>query len=610
MLKLISKRTILGRLLAIVAVVALALSLWGSVVKNLGVIENSTSFSEISKAVLEAIPQSFGVFKPKFSLPPGSENWPLTIGKLLGSIVTYSAILFALFAVLGEQLELIRISFLRNHYIAYGFSPTTKGFLKAVPKGTSAVIVDPENSEKIRKKTHSNGAYYYGVLDADKVVNDLSSARFHKSKGMLIATGDDQKNLEMLEALSEAKTKQLPKHKSLVIEISNPALRERLEADHSFMTMIENAQFRIFNYDQAAAIELADRVTKFFRFHLLASNSPRILLIGEAATSIEIVKQLARTMPAVGNFRLSIDWLIEDRNKLEKSLSSISLPILELISTRQKKKATLSWALSLNVMTCKEAGDMATWPSVSQLDHDNYDAVIFASDKAGDVMAKALALKEEAGKYDTLLCPFFVSSKTKGALDRLLRTIKFENIDVPKYLKHLNISEMPTNAVEPFGRLSSVCQWSLPENERERLARALHENYVSKRLSEQETNAQSTERDASLKPWGELSETYKNANRRAADHASLVDWFLERYRAQSERLQDLEGLSNKELEYLAEVEHNAWRIDRELDGWRYAKVRDNQKKLHPDLVPYNRLSEETKDYDREQVKLLFKPSKS
>ncbi len=51
-------------------------------------------------------------------------------------------------------------------------------------------------------------------------------------------------------------------------------------------------------------------------------------------------------------------------------------------------------------------------------------------------------------------------------------------------------------------------------------------------------------------------------------------------------------------EMLAENIHEIWSSQRVQQGWRYGPKRDDVKKEHPNLVPYNNLTEEEKDYDR------------
>ena len=51
-------------------------------------------------------------------------------------------------------------------------------------------------------------------------------------------------------------------------------------------------------------------------------------------------------------------------------------------------------------------------------------------------------------------------------------------------------------------------------------------------------------------------------------------------------------------ERLAENAHDVWAAQRLRDGWTHGPNRDDAKKTHPGLVPYARLSEGEKEYDR------------
>ncbi|KDO31844.1 hypothetical protein SPRG_03764 [Saprolegnia parasitica CBS 223.65] len=52
-------------------------------------------------------------------------------------------------------------------------------------------------------------------------------------------------------------------------------------------------------------------------------------------------------------------------------------------------------------------------------------------------------------------------------------------------------------------------------------------------------------------------------------------------------------------ELLAQNAHEVWSEGRISQGWKWGPARDNDKKLHPDLVPYEALTEEDKQYDRD-----------
>ncbi|KAG3117544.1 hypothetical protein PI124_g4607 [Phytophthora idaei] len=52
-------------------------------------------------------------------------------------------------------------------------------------------------------------------------------------------------------------------------------------------------------------------------------------------------------------------------------------------------------------------------------------------------------------------------------------------------------------------------------------------------------------------------------------------------------------------ELLSQNAHEVWAVGRFDQGWRWGTERDNDKKLHPDLVPYEALTEQDKQYDRD-----------
>lgn len=54
-------------------------------------------------------------------------------------------------------------------------------------------------------------------------------------------------------------------------------------------------------------------------------------------------------------------------------------------------------------------------------------------------------------------------------------------------------------------------------------------------------------------------------------------------------------------ELLARNNHEVWARRRLEEGWRYGPARDDVRKEHPSLVPYEQLPESEKDYDRIMV---------
>lgn len=63
-------------------------------------------------------------------------------------------------------------------------------------------------------------------------------------------------------------------------------------------------------------------------------------------------------------------------------------------------------------------------------------------------------------------------------------------------------------------------------------------------------------------------------------------------------------------EAIAENAHEVWADQRQEEGWSYGIQRDDEKKKHPDLIPYSMLTDTEKEYDRrmafDTIKLIKK----
>lgn len=105
------------------------------------------------------------------------------------------------------------------------------------------------------------------------------------------------------------------------------------------------------------------------------------------------------------------------------------------------------------------------------------------------------------------------------------------------------------------------------------------------------------------RPWAELPETYRRASRASAMHFRTKLAVVGRQLAKAGSAPEA-PLQPSELEQLARIEHDRWWADRAADGWRHGAVRDDARKLHPDMVPYEALAEPIRQLDRDMVERM------
>ena len=131
----------------------------------------------------------------------------------------------------------------------------------------------------------------------------------------------------------------------------------------------------------------------------------------------------------------------------------------------------------------------------------------------------------------------------------------------------------------------------------DKMARQFHARYVSdntKALPEK------------LKPWPELQETFRKAN---GDQAAYAVRILEAAGFAVRKVNAptaFDGFTDEEIERMAEMEHGRWVVERLRDGWRPGP-RDDAKKLHDCLVPWEKLSDGpdgVRKYDRDAVRVF------
>ncbi len=130
---------------------------------------------------------------------------------------------------------------------------------------------------------------------------------------------------------------------------------------------------------------------------------------------------------------------------------------------------------------------------------------------------------------------------------------------------------------------------------REATAEAIHEAYCRDRTGDRAAD------DPALRPWNQLDEILKRANRAQADDILRK---LERigcgFRPRVGEPAPFQ-FSVEEVELLAELEHERWMEERSAAGFTWGSVRDPHRKTSPFLIPWSQLEDAVRQYDRDAV---------
>ena len=136
----------------------------------------------------------------------------------------------------------------------------------------------------------------------------------------------------------------------------------------------------------------------------------------------------------------------------------------------------------------------------------------------------------------------------------------------------------------------------------EQLAKAIHEAYLRQAIE----RGESVDSNDSVRPWDELPKHLKDFNREQAldigRKLAMVGLTAVPMNSSSTPF----TFTDAEVEKLAKVEHRRWMKERTAKGWRHGPTRDSDRKLHPDLVEWEYLSEESRDKDRSAVRTIPK----
>lgn len=225
----------------------------------------------------------------------------------------------------------------------------------------------------------------------------------------------------------------------------------------------------------------------------------------------------------------------------------------------------------------------------SQLRYGNGDAL-----RARAVATEATAAGIEEAAEGARLPAVVFTGAPDGDAQRLAAVLGAGQPGWPVYSRFADVAGLGAEPllarVRAFGTTLDAGT-GRPVDNWERIARLGHERY---------RRAHPDPAIASRRPWEELDGFYRASNVRQVLAALGSAIAVGRSWGAGE---DRAGMpSEAQLERMAELEHASWRRHLEAEGWRYAPVRDDRRRRHPDLRDWEQLDEAARTKNRDGVR--------
>lgn len=506
----------------------------------------------------------------------GSIPWELEVARLLAPGVTSYTAAQALAVIFRKQLQLLRVLFFSDHAVVCGLG--RKGRLLAETfqaHGYRVVAIDRNQDNSELAHCREQGAI---ALSGDATDGELlRKARVHRAKYLICVCGDDGTNTEVAVRARELIRGRKGKVLTCMVHIADVALYTLLREQEIEAQPEDSLRLEFFNIYESAARTMLSEHPAFSEIARMADDPVHLLVVGLGHMGESLV---------VGALR---KW----RAMYPASDKRLRITIVDKAAELKTESLRLRYPRLL------EACDLV--PKQMDIHSPEFQRAEFLSDDRGrcSVTAAYVCFDDDARGLSAALALFQWVRAHRVRIPIVVRML--QDAGLATLLRGEDINGGGFENLNVFGLLDRTCKLDLiVGGTHEVLARVIHEDFVRNRQQEGKT----LETNPSMAPWDQLPEYLKESNRRQADHigvklkaigceiAPLTDW----------EVGSLE-FAAEEVERLAEMEHDRWVDERKRDGWQPGP-RDAQKKTTPYLVPWDELTEEIKDYDRNTVRGL------
>jgi hypothetical protein len=512
----------------------------------------------------EAFFKSFQLFAFAGGDVNSADPLSLNIAKVLAPLLVGYAAIRGLIVLSREQLRLLGFRlFRRNHVVVAGLGDV--GFRLADvlnERGARVIAVDRDPAKPSFEGCRERGI---SVLAGDATDPDtLRAASVERAAHLVIAPGSDAVTIDVLAAAERIKAdRRAGQPLRVLAHVEGRALWRAMQAWALSHPANAGVSVELFNLYESSARLLLEEHPPFSAEAAAGRSSPRVLVISDQPLGEILVLNTARL------------W--------------------QLSRSRGRWRITVDLAVPDAAATCRRL--IAENPSLDGLcDLEPWEvtpgsALLHGDERARDASAVYVAVADEAAGLAS--CMAVAGGRADGTPVLITNDERLGAAAVAD-----------RSGIAVFGILSrTLTPEFLSSGLTEIIARAMHSSYVREQRALGATPAALP----NLADWDELSDEAQQANRNFA--AGIPDKLAAVGRIVVPmplvELDRVDGAFDaREVERLAELEHERWVSDKERAGFTYGPERDDSARMHPSLVPYAELPESEKDKDRTAVRDL------
>jgi hypothetical protein len=504
----------------------------------------------------------------------GTVNAELQVARILAAAAGLYIAAEALLSIFRDQVQRLRLRAMKDHIIICGLGQ--KGLLIADryrTAGERVVIIDSNGENPLAGHCKDRGAIVLTGNAADPQL--LRKARVHQAKSVISVCSNDSTNAEVALYARELVLDGEGGTLSCLAHIVDLQLWSFLREREIHMGIIDAFRLGFFNIYEGGARELLYE----YPYDGVAGmeTAPHLFVVGVGRMGESLVMNSARRWSNRGisdGKRLRITMVDPKAGNIKESLC-LRYPQLE--------KACELLTLDMDIASPEfERGDFLFGEDGNCL----AGIIYVCTGNESRALNAALKLSRRTA---ALKLPIIVRMNLDTGLAALL-SLSGEGREGMGNLRVFPLLERTCTPEAIWGGSTY-----------EILARAIHDDYLRNAVRRGET----PQTNRSMLPWDELPANLKESNRNQAENIALkLKRFGYEFAMTGEWDQQPLKFPEDQVEEMAKMEHIRFVDERVRKGWKLGDVKDDVRKISPTLIPWEELSIEEKDKDRDPVRSI------